>query len=264
MHDSALEPAALRGRVAIVTGGTVGLGRAVARELSREGAQVAVVGRDAERLERCLAEIADGASGSTPLAIVADVTRAADMQAMAERTLERFGRIDILVASAGILRARGAGLKTLAQISAAEWDEVLETNLTGVFLANRAVLPAMLRQGSGHVINVSSTSGRKGYAFDAAYCASKFGILGLTQALAAEVRARGVKVEALLPGALDTGMWDQNGPLVRPDYAIPVERAVDAVLYLLRLPRDASVPELAVEPLGRVERTGFGAAGGRA
>ena len=238
----------LNGQVAIVTGGTVGIGRATGVALTRDGAQVVIVGRSRERLEQTLAELARHQTGPEPLALALDVRQEADMAEMASRTLERFGRIDILVTAAGILRSGAGDLRTLQHMSVPEWDEVLDTNLKGVFLANRAVLPAMISRRRGNIVNVSSTSGRQGLAFDSAYCASKLGVIGLSEALAEEMRHYGIRVQVLLPGAIDTGMWSQN-PLPRPKDILSVDRVADFIRYLVTLPADVIMPDSVIEPL---------------
>lgn len=253
-------PSQVQGKAAIVTGGTVGIGKAVCLRLVRAGARVVVVGRNEARLARAREELEQVAGGSA-MAYRGDVRREADMEGMAAACTEAFGAIDILITSAGILRARGSALKTLQQMTPAEWDEVIDTNLKGVYLANRAVLPAMLAQRGGHIVNLSSTSGRKGYAFDTAYCASKFGVIGLTESLAEEVRSYGIRVHAILPGAVDTPMWDQNGPLHRPEYALPVERVADLLLAVLAMPPDTHLVSPIIEPLGKPVRAGWRGAG---
>lgn len=245
----------LHGQVAIVTGGTVGIGRATCVALVKEGATVVVVGRNRERIEETLAELKRHKRNPKPLGLALDVRREPDMQEMADRTLERFGRIDILIAAAGILRAKGGLLRTLQQMSAEEWDEVLDTNLKGVFLSNRAVLPTMIRQRRGNILNISSTSGRKGLAYDSAYCASKFGVIGLSEALAEEMRQYGIRVQILLPGAIQTGMWDQNGPLPRPASILAPERVANLILYLVTLPEDTVLAAPIVEPFKTRLRT---------
>jgi 3-oxoacyl-[acyl-carrier protein] reductase len=222
------------GRVAIVTGATSGIGRATCLRLAARGAGVVAVGRDPRRLGALAEEVE--ASGGRALALSLDVRSETDMQAMAAQTLERFGRIDVLVASAGVLR--GARPRVVADLPVAEWELVVETNLRGVFLSNRAVLAAMLEQRRGAIINLSSTSGRKGLAYDAAYCASKFGVIGFSESLAEEVRPHGIKVQVVLPGPVDTPMWEQNAPLPRPRDMLPSERVADLILYLLGLPDD--------------------------
>lgn len=179
------------------------------------------------------------------------------MEQMAASTRERFGRIDILVAAAGILRAKGGHLRTLRQMSAAEWDEVLDTNLKGVFLANRAVLPAMIERRRGNILNISSTSGRKGLAYDSAYCASKFGVIGLSEALAEEMRQYGIRVQILLPGAISTGMWNQNGPLPRPGNILAPERVAELAVEMVALPDDTVLPMPVIEPFKMQLQTGW-------
>src|SRR5438045_3456607 len=137
----------LSGQVAVVTGGNSGLGQSIAIALGRRGAHVVVVGRDRERLVRSEALVREVSGGRT-LTLSLDVRSEADMQQMAERTLEAFGRIDVLVNSAGILRAPGSTLKTVATMPLRDFEEVIAVNLTGAFLVNRAVLPAMIQQRS--------------------------------------------------------------------------------------------------------------------
>jgi NAD(P)-dependent dehydrogenase (short-subunit alcohol dehydrogenase family) len=167
-----------------------------------------------------------------------DVRREEQMEEMARQTLSRFGRIDILVAGAGILRLKGTSPKPLVELSLEEWDAVVDTNLRGTFLSNRAVLPAMMAQRKGQIVNISSTYGRQGRAYDSAYCASKFGIVGLSEALAEEVRQYHVKVHLVMPDAVDTPLWEQNGPIPRPPNALPAERVADLINFLLTLPDD--------------------------
>ncbi len=250
------EPSQLENRVAIVTGGTVGIGKAVCRDLARRGAHVVVVGRNLSRARQVAGEIDALADGGV-LAFRGDVRSESDMEEMAQAVVRKFGRIDILVASAGILRPRGNSLKTLVQMSLTEWSDVIDTNLKGVFLSNRAVLPEMIGRRCGHIINLSSTSGLKGHAFDTAYCASKFGVMGLTKSLADEVRGYGIKVHALLPGAVDTPIWEQNGPLRRPDFALPAERVAELVLHMLVDAPDTTVVSPIIEPFAKPPRAGW-------
>lgn len=238
----------LSGHVAIVTGGTVGIGYDTCRALARAGAHVVAVGRNGEKLKSLVAEIEQLTTESKALGLPLDVREERDMEEMARRTLDTFGRIDSLIASAGILRAGEGRITKFQQMTIEEWDDVLDTNLKGVFLSNRAVLPAMINQRSGDIINLSSTSGRKGYAYDSAYCASKFGVIGLSEALAEEVRNYGVRVQVVLPGAIDTGMWDQNGPLPPPAAILPVERVADLIINLLSLPEDTILAGPVIEP----------------
>ncbi len=249
----------LEGCVAVVTGGSNGIGRAVCVALQRGGASVVIVGRTRANLAETLAQLE--AFPSPRLGLVLDVRREADMAAMAERTLERFGRIDMLVASAGILRARGGRAAMLKDQTVAEWDEVIETNLRGTFLSNRAVLPAMVKQRGGQIINVSSTSGRQGLAYDSAYCASKFGVIGLTEALAEEVRQYNIRVQVILPDAIDTPIWQQNRPLPVARQRLPVERVAEFIVMMLTLPEDTVILSPALAPFWYRKRALAGTVG---
>ena len=246
MPNSALREA-LRDRVALVTGGASGIGLAVAHALADAGACVVVTGKNQSRIEAVARELASAPRGGH-LGLAVDVRSEADTRRMAEQTLESFGRIDILVACAGILRGDGGTLKPLAQLATPEWDQVIDTNLRGLFLCNRAVLPAMIRQRRGDIINLSSVSGRQGRAHDAPYCASKFGVIGLSESLAAEVQQFGVRVQTVLPDAVNTAFWQQNGPVPMPPHSLPPERVADLILFMLALPPDTQILAPAIVP----------------
>jgi NAD(P)-dependent dehydrogenase (short-subunit alcohol dehydrogenase family) len=215
-------------RVAIVTGGAGGIGQATAVALEAEGAHVTIVDIDEDRVAQAVAQLARPIDH---LGLVLDVRREADMQQMARQTLDRFGHIDILVTCAGIVRPRGSPPKMLAYTEPAEWDLVVETNLKGVFLSNRAVVPTLISQRRGTIINVASVAGREGRAYDSAYCASKFGVIGLSEALADELRQYNVRVQTLLPDAVDTPMLDQSRPLPRPAHVLQPSRVAEVLVY---------------------------------
>ncbi|MCA9261935.1 MAG: SDR family oxidoreductase, partial [Planctomycetales bacterium] len=220
MEDSAMiaRRQDLAGKVTVVTGGTSGIGQAACLALARYGSRVVVVGRDLVRLEETAARVAEShqLGESAVLGFRADVRSESDMRHMAEAAIDRFGAIDALVASAGILRAAGGKFWMFPDLPVEEWDEVVSTNLHGTFLSIRAVLPQMIRQRRGDVITISSKSGERGIAFDSPYCASKFAVIGLTQALAEEVRPYGIRVQTILPGPFESGVWGQNGPIPPP------------------------------------------------
>ena len=189
----------LAGRVAIVTGGSRGIGLAVASLLAEDGAAVVISGRDASRLARASNEIE--ALGGTVLGVVADAASRADVDRLVDTAKERFSRIDILVNNAGMTRD---GL--LLRMKDADWDEVLQVNLRGAFLALRAVAKAMVRQKSGRIINIASTAGAMGNAGQVNYSAAKAGLIGLTKATARELAHWGILVNAVAPGLIDTDM----------------------------------------------------------
>ncbi len=189
----------LAGRVAIVTGGSRGIGLAVASLLAEDGAAVVISGRDASRLARASNEIE--ALGGTVLGVVADAASRADVDRLVDTAKERFSRIDILVNNAGMTRD---GL--LLRMKDADWDEVLQVNLRGAFLALRAVAKAMVRQKSGRIINIASTAGAMGNAGQVNYAAAKAGLIGMTKAAARELAHWGILVNAVAPGLIDTDM----------------------------------------------------------
>ncbi|MBV9881279.1 MAG: SDR family oxidoreductase, partial [Gemmatirosa sp.] len=189
------------GRVAIVTGAARGLGRAAAERLHERGACVAVNVRDAERAESVAASLGDRA-----LAVAGDITDAGMPDDIVRRTLERFGRVDILVNNAALARSTRFG-----DLSAEEWRDALEVNLTAPFLLTRAVLPAMQAQRYGRIVNVSSTAGRTVSTLGGAhYTASKAGLLGLTRAAAKELGPFGITVNAVCPGMIDTELTHEH------------------------------------------------------
>lgn len=256
--------AELSGKAAIVTGAAGGIGAACARCLAEAGAAVVLVDVRADDVEASAADIAAAVPGARVSALALDVTSERDMATMAQETLRRHDRIDALVAAAGILRAGGQP-KTVADTSFEEWSRVIGVNLTGTFLSNRAVLSAMLAQGEGDIVNISSTSGRQGRAFDGAYCASKFGIVGLSEALAEEVGRQGVRVQTVLPDAVDTPLWEQNGgAALRPRDFLSPQRIASLVVFLITLPRDTYLFNTTVYPTRqRRRRATGGATGGR-
>jgi 3-oxoacyl-[acyl-carrier protein] reductase len=190
----------LTGKVALVTGGSRGIGRAIAEALAREGAAVAVVaGQDLAAAEETAAAIRALSGGS--LALQADVSDAAQVEQLITRTMEQLGRIDILVNNAGLTRD---GL--LMRMNEADWDAVLDVNLKGAFLCTKAAVKRMVRQKSGCIVNVTSVMGLRGNAGQANYAASKAGLIGLTKSTAWEVASRGIRVNAVAPGFITTRM----------------------------------------------------------
>ncbi|ABY36607.1 MAG TPA: 3-oxoacyl-[acyl-carrier-protein] reductase [Chloroflexus aurantiacus] len=192
----------LSGRVAIVTGGSRGIGRATAERLAGSGAAVVVNYRgNAAAAEATVAAIT--AAGGTAIAVQGDVSQPADVEQMVKTTLERFGRIDILVNNAGITRDT-----LLLRMKESDFDEVIATNLRGVFLCTRAVLRPMTKQRFGRIINITSVVGLTGNVGQANYAAAKAGILGFTKSTAREMASRGITVNAIAPGFIETEMTE--------------------------------------------------------
>jgi NAD(P)-dependent dehydrogenase (short-subunit alcohol dehydrogenase family) len=187
----------LQGRVALVTGAGRNLGKAIALSLAEAGADVAATSRTLSEVERTAEEIRQ--KGAKALAISADVTQPAEVEAATQRTLAEWGRIDILVNNAAT-----RSFQPVLETSAEEWRSVIDTNLTGAFFCCQAVGPIMIRQGGGRIINISSRIGLQGAVNRAAYCASKGGLIQLTRALALEWAPYKILVNAIAPGLMNT------------------------------------------------------------
>jgi NAD(P)-dependent dehydrogenase (short-subunit alcohol dehydrogenase family) len=188
----------LDGRVAIVTGGGYGIGRAIALAFAQEGADVVVAARTERALKQVAREIKG--MGRKSLAMVIDLLQPEQPMAMVEKTLAKFGKIDILVNNAG---AEGP-IRNVAEMDLKGWNDLLSVNLTGAMLCSRCVLgKSMIPRKSGVIINISSAAGRKGLPTRSAYSSSKFAIIGFTQSLAAEVGRYGIRVNAIAPGAVE-------------------------------------------------------------
>lgn len=248
----------LREKVAIVTGGSSGIGRATCLALAREGASVVAVGRDRDRVSQTVGEIlSKGEATGVALGLALDVACEKDMEEMGRQTLERFGRIDILIAAAGIMQPRGSERllpHPVATMAVQEWEEVLGTNLRGVFLSVRAVLPTMIRQRRGWIINISSSrGGLYGNPYAAAYCASKFGVIGLSESLDEEVSPFGVKVCVVLPDVVDTPIL---GPLgkARLGPSLPPSRMAEFITDLLTMPEDTILQNPLLAPFRNLQR----------
>jgi NAD(P)-dependent dehydrogenase (short-subunit alcohol dehydrogenase family) len=192
----------LHDRVAIVTGAAKGMGGAISSALAEEGAHVVVAAREAPPLDALVEKLRALEGTRRYLAVPTDVTVEAQVAGLAQRTLREFGRIDILVNAAGVI---GPIETPLHKIDPAAWDHVLSVNLRGVFLCCRAVVPAMIEQRYGKIINIAGTSGLRGYRNRAAYSSSKWAVRGLTRTLALEVGRYNVNVNAICPGVVEGG-----------------------------------------------------------
>lgn len=200
--------AALADQVAIVTGASRGIGRAVALSLAVEGATVVVnYARSSQAADELVAQITQ--AGGQALAMQADVSQAAEVDGLVKNALEKFGRIDVLVNNAGITRDT-----LLLRMKLEDWQAVIDLNLTGVFLCTRAVAKVMLKQRSGRIINIASVAGQMGNPGQANYSAAKAGVIGFTKTVAKEMAPRGITVNAVAPGFIAT---DMTGDLPNTD-----------------------------------------------
>ncbi len=242
------EAGELAGRVIVVTGAGSGVGRAVALAVAGAGAVPVLVGRTPEPLEETARMVSD--AGSRALTIPADVTEEQAVAALFGEAATILGGIDAVILSAGIGR-----YGPVEDYALADWEATIATNLTGPFLCAKAAIPHLRRRGGGHIIAVSSGAGKQGYAQLGAYSASKFGLMGLMQGLAAEVGAEGIKVSAVVPGSILTPFGGRGVDEKREAMAHDPERkylepedVAEAILFLLRQPRRAWTQELNLWP----------------
>ncbi len=236
----------LQGKVAVVTGASRGIGLAIARALLAEQCAVAITARDAARLKASREELSNLELVSRMgLRLVSFPCDVADERAVAQlfaRIKESLGRLDILVNNAGISHP----LTEVEHLPLEVWTRTLATNLTGMFLCTRAALPLMTAGGT--VVNNLSIAARTVFAGESAYCASKFGARGFSDALREELRPRGIRVISLIPGPTDTGIWQQFWPDAPREKMMRADTVAQALVSALVLPENATVEELVLGP----------------
>jgi NADP-dependent 3-hydroxy acid dehydrogenase YdfG len=216
--------AQIQGAVALVTGASRGIGMAIAKSLAGMGARVALCARDEHRLAAAASQIER--EGAQVLAVPADVTRAGDIAAAIGKTEQALGPVEILVNNAGI-----GYFAPVQEASEETWDAIMDTNLKAAFLFSKAVAPGMIRLKRGHIINIASLAGKSAFAGGAIYCASKWGLLGLTQCMAEDLRPHGIRVSAVCPGTVNTEFSPHAGKdpqkMLQPE---DVAHAVEAIV----------------------------------
>jgi 3-oxoacyl-[acyl-carrier protein] reductase len=233
----------LENKVAIVTGGTRGIGRAIAARLLAEGARVAICGIRQNSVDAALGVLSpkDAVFG-----MVADVSKLEDVRRFVAAVRQRFGSIDILVNNAG------AGLfRSVADLTPEEWQRTIGLNLTGVYYCCHEILPIFMQAGSGDVVNISSLAGKNAFAGGGAYNASKFGLNGLSEAMMLDYRNAGVRVSTIMPGSVNThfgGSSEQEGSNDRNAWKIAPEDIAEIVVNVLSMPRRITVSAVEVRP----------------
>jgi 3-oxoacyl-[acyl-carrier protein] reductase len=205
---------ALAGKIALITGASRGIGFAIARRLGGMGARVSICGRDQAKLDQSASNLRS--EGIDTLAVQADVARGDQISSLVHRTQQELGPVDILVNNAGT-----GVFGPFHEFGEADWNTVLDTNLRSVFLVCRAVAPEMIRRRAGHIINISSLAGKNTFANGAIYCASKWGLMGLSGSMAEDLRGYGIRVSAICPGSVATEFPGQGGKnsstILQPD-----------------------------------------------
>jgi len=208
------EKKVLTGKVALVTGASRGIGLAIAHRLANLGADLALCARDRKRLERAASAL--GQRGGRIHTLIADLTNAADIRALAQQTEQLLGPVDILVNNAGLGR-----FMPIQDSTETDWDTILDTNLKAVFLLTQAVAPGMISRRTGHIINIASLAGKNAFAGGSIYCASKWGLLGLSACAAEDLRPYGIRVSAICPGTVATDFSPHSnkdtGKMLKPE-----------------------------------------------
>lgn len=229
----------LEGKTAIVTGASRGIGKTIAIALGREKMRLALLARSTDKLKEVVDEI--HAVGGEAVAFPCDLMNSGVVKASLNEISQKFDSLDVLISNAGIFLE-----KAITDIELEEWEKVLRTNLTGTFLLCQSAFAKMKKQASGRIIAIASSASTQGYTHQAAYCASKHGLLGFTRCLSIEARAHNVHVHTICPGGVrtdlikDTYMGERvsQGPMIEPD------NIADLVLYLIRQPENIDIPEI--------------------
>jgi 3-oxoacyl-[acyl-carrier protein] reductase len=230
--------------VAVITGGGSGIGLAMARIFAAAGYSVLITGRDAKRLQKAAANIP--ADKKQVTGIPCDVRDSASVERLFREVGKHHSTIDVLINNAGVAHS----LAPVDQLSIETWREVIDTNLTGTFLVTRAALPLM--RAGGTIVNNLSVAALQPFAGMAAYNASKFGALGFTHALREDLRKRGIRVLALLPGATNTEIWSQFWPDAPKEKMISAETVAQAVLHAVSAPPNTAIEEIRIGPAAGV------------
>ena len=231
----------LDGKVAIITGASRGIGKAIAFAFARVGAKVVLAARTRETLEQVAVELRD--SGAEALAVPTDVTNPDAVKQLMQRTLDVHQHVDLLINNAGI-----GYFSPVVDFDPDDWDTVLNSNLKAVYLCAKYALPSMLARGSGQIINVLSIAAKVAFEASGAYCAAKAGALALTKVLASEVRQQNIRVTAVLPGSVHTPFWDDVPE--HPDFEqmLTPEHVADTVISVCQQPPGMVTEEIVVMP----------------
>ena len=232
----------LKDKIAVVTGGTRGIGYSIAQALLAEGTKVFVCGRDASFLKAALERLGLVAAGRVD-GVVADVRRYEDCRKLIRAAADRFGGLDILVNNAGV-----GIMKPVDQLTPEDWDATIETNLSGTFYCCREAIPQMRKRGGGYIFNISSLAGVNPFPGGSAYNASKFGMNGFSEAMMQDVRYDGIRVSYIMPGSVDTDFAVAPGSKARETWKLTGEDIAKAVVDLYKFPKSALASRIEMRP----------------
>ncbi len=232
----------LKDKVAVVTGGTRGIGYCVAEALLREGASVYICGRDASHLKTALENLGSS-DGRRVDGRLADIRRYDECRKLIHAAAERFGGLDVLVNNAGI-----GIMKPVDQLTPEDWDATIQTNLSGVFYCCHEVIPLMRKRGGGYIFNISSLAGVNPFAGGAAYNASKFGLNGFSEAMMQDIRYDGIRVSYIMPGSVDTDFAAAPGSKSRSTWKLTGEDIAKAVVDLYKFPKTSLASRIEMRP----------------
>ena len=232
----------LKEKVAVVTGGSRGIGYSIAERLVKEAANVYICGRDAHNLKQSLQKLR-AHSGARVEGLAADVGRYEDCRKLIHTAAEHFGGIDILVNNAGI-----GIMKPVDQLTPEDWDATIHTNLSGVFYCCREAIPFMRKRGGGYIFNISSLAGVNPFAGGSAYNASKFGLNGFSEAMMQDVRYDGIRVSYIMPGSVDTDFGGAPGSRRHDSWKLSGEDIAKAVVDLYTYPSTALASRIEMRP----------------
>jgi len=233
----------LKGRTAVVTGGSKGIGYAIAHALAAAGANVAIGARTAEDVERAARDLTQKHAGARALGIRCDVRSREDCETLIERAASELGGIDILINNAGIGR-----FAKVEEMDVEDWDAVIGTNLNGLFYCTHAALPHLKQRDASWIINIGSLAGKNAFPRGAAYNASKFALIGFSEALMQEVRHDGVRVSYIMPGSVATEFSHPSGSTAGADWRIGAEDIAQIVTDLLAMPERTLPSRVEVRP----------------
>jgi NAD(P)-dependent dehydrogenase (short-subunit alcohol dehydrogenase family) len=231
------------GRVAIITGSTRGIGLATAQAMAQAGMGVVVSGRGRQDVDRAVAQVQAAAPDApAPLGVVCDVQEPLSCQGLVADTVAHFGRLDVLVNNAGLGR-----FAKIQDMDPADWEVQIRTNLDGVFHTSQAAIPHLIRQGGGWIFNIASLAGRNAFSGGAAYNATKFGLLGMTEAMMLDLRDEGIRVSCIMPGSVNTHFFGGE-PSPEGDWKLSAEDIAQVIMDLMAFPDRALPSKVEIRP----------------